>query len=161
MRIIEFTEEHLKKFPALAQYVAERDGLKVVGYVDEGQCVGAIVYNGARVEYVHVATDMRRSGYGETLLQHAIDKHTHDHLRASVETDNLPALQLFLKSGFKIVGFGHGWGDRRYVLEYHSGRLKPSPPMNQPMREAVAQLVDTVYAVEVLPVRVGQANKPR
>lgn len=160
MKINKLNREYLSVWPTLATYCEERPGVSVWTLIDDGKCLGALVAEPGRVHHIYVPEEHRQGGYGEMLLSNFTADHREGALRAAVVPDNYPAVKLFLKTGFKIVGFNQGWDCNRYVMEFRSVRLVNMGGFISPIEHDVAGLVRCICPIEVLPVKVRQVNTP-
>lgn len=84
--------------------------LKILTYVEKDKIIGfllySLIYDRIEIEQIEVTTKERRKGVGNKLLNYLIEKYKEKDIKnitLEVKEDNIPAINLYKKYGFKSV----------------------------------------------------------
>ena len=82
-------------------------------YIDDRMIVGYLyysdVYDRIEINQLTIHDRYRRNGYASELMKHLIDKNKS--ISLEVKCDNIPAIKLYEKHGFKKVAIREGYYD--------------------------------------------------
>lgn len=93
--------------PFLNISVYEKDN-KIVGYLNY-----SIMYDKAELNYIFVDLEYRNSGIGSILLDYLLEKCENcQNITLEVRKDNIPAINLYKKYGFKDCAIRKNYYDR-------------------------------------------------
>lgn len=154
-RIIEIRNHYIAKWPKLKTFIDERPGTICLGIQVDEEVEAVILVGQGRIHHLHVKEGSRRGGYGTELVEYVTRNHSEGKkLRATVSPDNIAAVMLFMKCGYRVLGKDVTWGDNRYVMEYDMDwTFKGEDPLVD-MKAEFEDMADHLYVVEALPVRI-------
>ena len=72
---------------------------KIIGYLDY-----SVMYEKIEINYIFVIDEYRRKGFAYSLIKYVIDKYNFENITLEVNVNNVSAINLYKKLGFKIVG---------------------------------------------------------
>ena len=98
----EFVEKELKSNPFGNFLVYKKDNT-LVAYL-----YYSLIYDRIEINQIEVLTEERRKHIGSSLLNYLIDNNKND-ITLEVKIDNLPAINLYKKFGFKEVAIRKGY----------------------------------------------------
>jgi ribosomal-protein-alanine acetyltransferase len=92
--------------------------LKIISYVEKDKVIGfllySLIYDRIEIEQFEVTTKERRKGIGNKLLNYLIEKCQDNNIKnitLEVKEDNIPAINLYKKYGFKKVSIREKYYD--------------------------------------------------
>ena len=113
----DFLKKHFKS------YVKTHDPFeKIIAYTNEdivGLISYSIIYERAEVNYIVVNKQNRKNKIGSKLLNRAlqdIKNHHCQNVSLEVEEDNIPAINLYLKYGFKKQGLRKNYYENKNAI---------------------------------------------
>ena len=71
---------------------------KIIGYLDY-----SVMYEKIEINYIFVIAEYRRKGFAYSLIKYVIDKYNFENITLEVNVNNVSAINLYKKLGFKIV----------------------------------------------------------
>lgn len=155
-RAIEIKHSHLAKWPHLKEFIDRWPGTMCFGMLDDEDICGVILADEGRIHHIHVNEESRRGGYASLLVDYVtINMATEKQkMRVVVEPDNIPAVQMLISCGYRIVGFNVTWDDNRYVMEYDFCWKYKIEDRNKEMKDDFVKMAESMYVVEAVPVRI-------
>lgn len=149
MAIAELTQEHLKKWPHLKEFIELRPECRCFIHHADGVMNTILLTNANRIVSIYTAPEARRTGFATGLIRYAMN---HDilkpeHCAALVEKQNTEALCMLLKMGFHIVGKDVTWKEPRYLMRYQP--VVPAVPDGETnLRKDLEDVLDKTHFVE-------------
>ena len=81
---------------------------KVMGYYINDILVGfldySVMYGKIEINYIFVVDNYRRSGIAYNLIKYVVDNYDFENITLEVNVNNVSAINLYKKLGFKIIG---------------------------------------------------------
>ena len=81
---------------------------KVIGYYINDILVGfldySVMYEKIEINYIFVVDNYRRSGIAYNLIKYVVDNYDFENITLEVNVNNVSAINLYKKLGFKIIG---------------------------------------------------------
>lgn len=81
---------------------------KIIGYYLENRLVGyldySVMYEKIEINYIFVIKEYRRNSIAYNLIKYVIDNYEFDNITLEVNVNNISAINLYKKLGFKIIG---------------------------------------------------------
>ena len=132
-KIADMVDVDSKQFPF--SMVTHCDDFHVYGYFHGDKLDGIIradeYDDGCELTWFFVNTALQRRGIGQRLFQFVLNKFADKKLFLSVYKDNAPAVYIYQKYGFKIVGSGVGAGYRPHLSHYDMQRDVPDSHLHE------------------------------
>ena len=92
--------------------------LKIITFVEKDKIIGfllySLIYDRIEIEQFEVITKKRSQGIGSQLLSYLIDKYQNTNIKnitLEVKEDNIAAINLYKKNGFKTVSIREKYYD--------------------------------------------------
>lgn len=80
---------------------------KVIGYYFDNKIVGfldySVMYEKIEINYIFVINEYRRKGIASNLIKYVIDNYDFENITLEVNVNNVSAINLYKKLGFKII----------------------------------------------------------
>ena len=81
---------------------------KVIGYYFDNEIVGfldySVMYEKIEINYIFVINEYRRKSIAYNLIKYVVDNYDFENITLEVNVNNVSAINLYKKLGFKIIG---------------------------------------------------------
>lgn len=88
---------------------------KVIGYYLENKLVGyldySVIYEKIEINYIFVINEYRRKYIAYNLIKYVIDNYKFENITLEVNVNNIGAINLYKKLGFKIINIRKNYYD--------------------------------------------------
>lgn len=88
---------------------------KVIGYYLENKLVGyldySVIYEKIEINYIFVINEYRRKYIAYNLIKYVIDNYEFENITLEVNVNNIGAINLYKKLGFKIINIRKNYYD--------------------------------------------------
>ena len=88
---------------------------KIIGYYIDNKIVGfldySVIYEKIEINYIFVINEYRRRNIAYNLIKHVIDNYEFDNITLEVNINNIGAISLYKKLGFKVISIRKNYYD--------------------------------------------------
>ncbi len=81
---------------------------KVIGYYIDNKIVGfldySVMYEKIEINYIFVINEYRRKNIAYSLIEYVINNYDFENITLEVNVNNINAINLYKKLGFKVIG---------------------------------------------------------
>lgn len=88
---------------------------KIIGYYIDNKIVGfsdySVMYEKIEINYIFVINEYRRKNIAYNLIKYVIDNYEFDNITLEVNVNNIGAINLYKKLGFKVISIRKNYYD--------------------------------------------------